>query len=58
MVVHDLSGVDSVLSVDFPKDDTAFFCGSETVTGCGGLHLGLGEIAVGDERAAELGVDG
>ncbi len=48
-VVHKLTVMTVALLVDLPENNGSVFGRAQAVTGCGGLHLGLGEIARRDE---------
>ena len=58
LVVHQFTSVDTLLVVDLPEDDAAFFGGAETVTVGSVVHLRVGEVALRDEGLAESGLSG
>ncbi len=56
LVVHDLAGMDALLVVDFPEDDTTLLGTAESVAVSGVAQLGVGQIAGRDGGFAELGI--
>ena len=58
LVVHDLSGMDTLLVVDLPEDDTSLLGTAKAIAvGCM-AQLGFGEVAGRDGGFAELGIQG
>lgn len=58
LVLHQFASVDTLLLVDLPEDDAAFFGGTEAVAVGGVVHLLGGEVALRDEGLAESGLSG
>ena len=58
LVVHKFTGVDTLLFIDLPEDDAAFFGGTEAVAVGSVVHLRVGEVAFIDEGLAEGGLGG
>ena len=58
LVVHQFTGVDTLLLVNLPENDAAFFRGAEAVAIGGVVHLLGGEEAFIDEGLAEGGLSG
>ena len=57
-VVHQFTSVDTLLVVDLPEDDSAFFRSAEAVAIGSVVHLRVGEVAFIDEGLAEGGLSG
>ena len=53
LVVHKFTGVDTLLLVNLPEDDAAFFGGAEAVAVGSVVHLRGGEVTLRDEGLAE-----
>ena len=58
LVVHQFAGVDTLLFVNLPEDDSAFFGGAEAVAVGSVMHLRGGEVTFIDEGLAENGLSG
>lgn len=58
LVVHKFTGVDTLLIVNLPENDAAFFGGAESVAVGSVMHLRVGEVTFVDEGLAEGGLSG
>ena len=56
LVVHNLAGMDALLVVDFPEDDTTLFGTAESVSFGSTAQLGVRQVAGRDGGFAELGI--
>ena len=53
LVVHDLAGMDVLLFVDLPEDDTSVLGTAKAVAGGSVAQLGVGQIACRDDGFAK-----
>lgn len=57
-IVHDLAGMDALLVVDLPEDDTTFLGTAEVIAVSGRYQLALSQVACGNYRFTELRIQG
>ena len=48
LIVHNLAGMDLLMVVNLPEDDTTVLGGSQAVAGCCTVQLSFGQIARGN----------
>lgn len=56
LVVHDLTGMDTLLVIDLPEDDTTVFGTAKAIAGRCMTQLRFRQIASRDDGLTELGI--